>query len=158
MRKFEKISLEEFHKNYSTDKDIYYNNLVMPKRGSKYSAGYDIATPWDVELPAKTTVIFPSLLKVSMEDDEVVLIDVRSSLGFKHNVRLSNTIGVIDKDYYNNPTNEGHIFIKLYNPTENNIHFNEGERIAQAIFVKYLTTDDDTANEERVGGIGSTNK
>lgn len=99
-RYFEKISLEEFHKNYSENEDIYYENLTMPKRGSKYSAGYDISVPWDIDLPAKGTVKIPTLLKVCMEDDEVVLIDVRSSLGFKHNVRLCNTIPVIDKDYY----------------------------------------------------------
>ena len=100
MRRFEKISLEEFHKNYSENEDVYYENLTMPKRGSKYSAGYDISVPWDIDLPPKDTVKIPTLLKVCMEDDEVVLIDVRSSLGFKHNVRLNNTIAVIDKDYY----------------------------------------------------------
>ena len=100
MRKFEKISLDEFYKNYSENENIYYENLNMPKRGSKYSAGYDISVPWDIDLPAKSTVKIPTLLKVVMENDEVVLIDVRSSLGFKHNVRLNNTIAVIDKDYY----------------------------------------------------------
>ena len=158
MRKFEKISLKEFYKNYSEDEKIYYTNLNMPKRGSKYSAGYDISVPWDVDLPARKTVKIPTLLKVSMENDEVVLIDVRSSLGFKHNVRLCNTIPIIDKDYYNCQENEGHIFFKLYNPNEYNIHFAEGERIAQAIFLKYLITDDDDISEERIGGIGSTNK
>lgn len=158
MRKFEKISLEEFHKNYSENEDIYYNNLTMPKRGSKFSAGYDISVPWDIDLPAKSSIKIPTLLKVCMEDDEVVLIDVRSSLGFKHNVRLNNTIAVIDRDYYNCEANEGHIFIKLYNPNDYDIHFTEGERIAQAIFVKYLTTDDDNADTERNGGFGSTGK
>lgn len=157
MRKFEKISLDEFHQEYSQNEDIYYENLTMPKRGSKYSAGYDIAVPWDIDIPAKSTIKIPTLLKVCMEDDEVVLIDVRSSLGFKYNVRLANTIAVIDKDYYNNPNNEGHIFIKLYNPTDIDIHFNEGERIAQAIFIKYLVVDDDNSINERIGGIGSTN-
>lgn len=158
MRKFEKISLEEFHKNYSENEDIYYQNLNMPKRGSKYSAGYDISVPWDIDLPARGTVKIPTLLKVCMEDDEVVLIDVRSSLGFKHNVRLNNTIAVIDKDYYGNEDNEGHIFLKLYNPNDYDIHFSEGERIAQAIFVKYLITDDDNSESTRVSGIGSTGK
>lgn len=108
-------------------------------------------------MPAKSTVKIPTLLKVCMEDDEVVLIDVRSSLGFKHNVRLNNTIAIIDRDYYNSIANEGHIFLKLYNPNDYDIHFNEGERIAQAIFIKYLITDDDDSNNERIGGIGSTN-
>ena len=100
MRKFEKISLEQFHKEFSKNEDIYYENLKMPKRGSKFSGGYDIAVPWDIDLKAGESEKIPTLLKVCMEDDEVVLIDVRSSLGFKHNVRLNNTIAVIDKDYY----------------------------------------------------------
>lgn len=114
--------------------------------------------PWDIDLPAKSSVKIPTLLKVCMEDDEVVLIDVRSSLGFKHNIRLNNTIAVIDKDYYNSEANEGHIFLKLYNPNDYDIHFTEGERIAQAIFIKYLKTDDDEVENERQGGWGSTNK
>lgn len=158
MRKFEKISLDEFHKEFGKDKDNFYNDLIMPKRGSKYSAGYDIVAPWDIVVKPKATEKIPTLLKVSMEDDEVVLIDVRSSLGFKHNVRLANTIAIIDKDYYNCEENEGHIFIKLYNPNTYNIFFNAGDRIAQAIFTKYLITDDDMANEDRKGGIGSTGK
>lgn len=158
MRKFEKISLDEFHKNFSKNEDIYYENLSMPKRGSKHSAGYDISVPWDIDLPARGTTKIPTLLKVCMEDDEVVLIDVRSSLGFKHNVRLCNTIPVIDADYYNNESNEGHIVLKLYNPNDYDITFNEGERVAQAIFMKYLVTDDDNAKGERTGGLGSTGK
>ena len=74
--------------------------LICLKEVANIQHGYDISVPWDIDLPAKGTVKIPTLLKVCMEDDEVVLIDVRSSLGFKHNIRLCNTIPIIDRDYY----------------------------------------------------------
>ena len=158
MRKFEKISLEEYHRFQTGYDDTWYHNLELPERKTKYSAGYDISTPFNITLKSKECTKIPTLLKVSMNNNEVVLIDVRSSLGFKHNVRLVNTIGIIDADYYNNKENEGHIFIKLYNPNDYDIELKAGDRIAQAIFINFLTTDNDNAIGNRVGGIGSTNK
>lgn len=158
MRKFEKISLQEYHRFQTGYDETWYNNLEMPKRATKYSAGYDIHCPFDLVLKKGETLKIPTLLKVDMNEDEVLLIDVRSSLGFKHNVRLANTIGVVDKDYYNNENNEGHIFVKLYNPNDYDIEIKAGERFAQAIFMKYLITEDDEAVGERVGGFGSTSK
>lgn len=155
MRKIEKISLEEYNKEENWGEEIY-NNLELPKRATKYSAGYDIHCPFDMVLPAKGMLKVPTLLKVNMEDDDVFLIDVRSSLGFKHNVRLCNTIPVIDKDYYNNPDNEGHIFLKFYNPNDYDIEFKANDRIAQGIFLKYGITVDDEADGVRSSGIGST--
>ena len=142
-RRFEKISKKEFEKEYICSIQEY-EELELPTRGSKFSAGYDFHAPYRIVLEAG--------------EDEVLLIDVRSSLGFKHNVRLANTIGVGDKDYYNNPDNEGHIFIKLYNPNNYNIILEQGDRFAQGIFIKYLITEDDTADKDRMGGIGSTGK
>lgn len=158
MRKFEKISLNEYHKFQAQYDETWYNNLELPKRATKYSAGYDIHCPFDLVLPAKSTLKVPTLLKCDMEENNVLLIDVRSSLGFKHNVRLCNTIPVIDKDYFNNEDNEGHIFLKFYNPNDYDIEFKANERIAQALFMRYDITDDDIAEGERKGGIGSTNK
>ncbi len=158
MRKFEKISLQEYHRFQTGYDETWYNNLELPKRATKYSAGYDIYSPFDLVLKKGETLKIPTLLKVDMNEDEVLLIDVRSSLGFKHNVRLANTIGVVDKDYYNNENNEGHIFVKLYNPNNYDIEIKAGERFAQAIFMKYLITEDDEAVGERVGGFGSTSK
>ena len=157
MRKFEKISLAEYHKTTGCDEEIY-NNLELPKRATRYSAGYDIHCPFDMVLPAKGMVKVPTLLKVDMDDDDVFIIDVRSSLGFKHNVRLCNTIAVIDKDYYNNPDNEGHIFLKFYNPNDYNIEFKANDRIAQGMFLKYGITVDDKAEGLRESGIGSTGR
>ena len=79
-------------------------------------------------------------------------------MGFKYNGRLCNQLGLIDKDYYNNESNEGHIFIKIKNEGDKEFVVNKGDAIAQGIFMKYLITDDDDTNNVRVGGIGSTNK
>ena len=156
-RRFEKISKKEFEKEYICSIQEY-EELELPTRGSKFSAGYDFHAPYRIVLEAGKCIKIPTLIKADMEEDEVLLIDVRSSLGFKHNVRLANTIGVGDKDYYNNPDNEGHIFIKLYNPNNYNIVLEQGDRFAQGIFIKYLITEDDTADKDRMGGIGSTGK
>lgn len=155
MRKFEKISLEEYNRGVGCGEEIY-NNLKLPRRATRYSAGYDIHCPINIFLPAKGMVKVPTLLKVDMDDDDVLIIDVRSSLGFKHNVRLCNTIPIIDKDYYNNPDNEGHIFLKFYNPNDYDIEFKANDRIAQGIFLKYGITVDDEAEEVRNSGLGST--
>lgn len=99
MRRFEKISVNEFKKEGFNDLEAY-NDLKIPHRGSKFSAGYDFATAWKTTLPAGETVKIPTLIKADMDNDDVLLIVVRSSLGFKHNVRLANTVAVVDKDYY----------------------------------------------------------
>ena len=93
-----------------------------------------------------------------MNGDEYLAILVRSSMGFKYNVRLCNQVGIVDSDYYNNPDNEGHIFVALKNEGDKVFKVEKGDRYAQGIFQKYLLTDDDDADGERTGGFGSTNK
>lgn len=160
-RKFEKISMDECFAEYAAEHECSvaeYEKLELPKRGSKFSAGYDFHAPYKIVLKAGKATKVPTMIKVDMEEDEVLLIDVRSSLGFKHNIRLANTIGVIDKDYYNNKDNEGHIFIKLYNPNDYDVVLDQGDRFAQGIFIKYLKTDDDEIDTAREGGLGSTGR
>ena len=157
MRKFEKISYEQFKKDIADDQELY-ENYSLPKRGTKYAAGYDIFSLEDFTLkPGETTKIATGI-KADMMDDEVLFILVRSSMGFKYNVRLCNQVGVIDKDYYNNEGNEGHIFIKIKNEGEKDFIVNRGDAIGQGIFMKYLLTEDDISDNVRTGGIGSTNK
>ena len=50
-----------------------------------------------------------------MNPDEVLYIYSRSSMGYKYDVSLTNCVGVIDSDFYNNEDNEGHFKIKLIN-------------------------------------------
>ena len=112
MRKFEKISLDQFIKDTGLTEEEY-NSYNIPKRSTKYSAGYDFETLNSFDLKPNEIKLIPTGIKALMNDDEVLMIYIRSSLGFKYNIRKCNQTGIIDIYYYNNPKNEGHIFIKI---------------------------------------------
>ena len=137
-------------------------NINLPIRKTKYSAGYDIEAAEDVVIPSFKKGMTPTLVKTGikacMEDDEVLLLYNRSSNPKKKGLILANSVGVIDKDYYGNPDNDGHIMLAFYNVKEEDTVIKKGEAIGQAIFQKYLITDDDNAQGERMGGFGSTSK
>ena len=136
--------------------------INLPVRKTKYSAGYDVEAAEDCVVPAFKLGQKPTLIKTGikayMQDDEVLMIYNRSSNPKKKGLILSNSVGVIDKDYYGNPDNDGHIMYAFYNIRSEDVEIKKGEAIGQAIFQKYLVTDDDEAEGERVGGFGSTNK
>lgn len=157
MRKFGIISKRQFDIDFN-DLDVNYNELVLPKRNTKKSAGYDFYMPYDIEIKPDEVVKIPTGIKVIMEEDDFLGLYIRSSLGFKYNLRLCNQVGIIDADYYNNIDNEGHMFVKLKNEGESTVILKKNDRYIQGIFQKYYITYDDNANSERVGGIGSTNK
>ena len=142
MREFEKISFKQFCKDVKKDRELY-NKYKTPERDSISSAGYDIALLEDIELKPNETIKIPTGIKAYFENDEVLILVVRSSMGFKFNVRLVNQIGIVDADYYNNKDNEGHIFIKIQNEGNETVKFKAGEAVAQGIFLKYLTTKSD---------------
>ncbi len=142
MRDFEKISYQQFCKDVCEDEELY-NSYNLPKRDSKATAGYDIYLLHNLEIKPNEIVKLPTGLKACCPDDEVLILVVRSSMGFKHNIRLVNQVGIIDADYYNNSNNEGHIFVKIQNEGDKVVNFKAGEAIAQGIFLKYLTTDSD---------------
>ncbi len=149
MRDFEKISFEQFCKDVKNDRELY-NNIKIPKRDSDFTAGYDICILNDIKLEPNEIIKLPTGLKSFFEKDEVLLIVVRSSMGFKYNIRLCNQVGVIDSDYYNNKDNEGHIWIRIQNEGDKEVKINKGEAIVQGIFFKYLTTQsDDSLKQER---------
>ena len=91
-----------------------------------------------------------------MQEGEVLLLYVRSSVGIKKGLVLANGTGVIDADYYYNESNDGNICLALRNETDTDITLKAGERVMQGVFVPYLVADDDTTTETRTGGIGST--
>ena len=132
-------------------------DATLPARADRGSAGYDFYAPkhYNCE-PHKVTKIWTDI-KAYMMPDEVLLIDVRSSMGGKFH--LANTIGVVDSTYYDNPDNEGNIGIFLVNDTDEVIEIEAGDRIAQGIFINYLIVDNDAPlNKERVGGFGSSGR
>ena len=156
-RYFEKISFKQFKEDISDNKELY-NDYKLPKRATKRSAGYDFYSLEDFTLKPNEIKKIPTGIKVNMHDDEMLMLIVRSSQGFKYNVRMTNQVGIIDSDYYNNSNNEGHMFIKLQNHSENGYIVKKGEAICQGIFAKYLTADnEEEILKERTGGLGSTN-
>lgn len=129
----------------------------LPTRADNGSAGYDFYIPRDFNILPGETVLIPTNVKAAMKQDEVLLLYVRSSIGIKRRCILANGTGVIDSTYYNNPDNDGNITIALTNVGNQIQHFNEGDRIMQGVFVKYLTTDNDQPlSTTRKGGIGSS--
>ena len=155
MRKFEKISFEQFKKDVKDDIKLY-DSYNLPKRGTKYSAGYDFEALFDFTIKPGKNMLIPTGIKADMNEGETLLMIERSSQGFKYNIRMCNQVGVIDKDYYGNPDNDGHIMFAFYNIKDEDTVIKKGECIGQAIFEKFLVADGDAAEGERLGGFGST--
>lgn len=155
-RGFEKISLEQFQKDIGGSIELY-QSYSLPKRSTKYSAGYDFEAIQDEVIHPGESLKIPTGIKAFMNHDEMLLLLVRSSQGFRYNVRMCNQVGVIDSDYYQNVSNEGHLFVKLQNEGENDYIIKKGDRYCQGIFTKFLTvTEEDEVDQIRISGLGST--
>ena len=153
--KFEKVSLEEWQKETNIE---LYNEIKLPQRATKGSAGYDFYSPIDFTLNPQETIKVPTGVRVKIEDGWFLSIFPRSSLGFKYRLRLNNTVGIIDSDYYH-ALNEGHIFFKITNEsTDKVVTIKKGEAFAQGIFIPFGITEDDDVETVRTGGMGSTNQ
>jgi dUTP pyrophosphatase len=146
------IVASEFRKH--PDKDI-----ILPKRGTNKSAGYDFYSPISFVLPPGQKTKFATDIKAYMLPDEVLYLYPRSSIGTKA-VMVTNTVAIIDSDFYSNPENDGNIHVFLHNIGSDTLYVDAGDRIVQGIFDKYLLADGDTrrAGEERTGGHGHTGK
>lgn len=157
-RLFEKISFEQFKKDICDDK-VLYESYSIPKRSTKESAGYDFESIIDFTLKPGEIKKIPLGIKADMNSGEVLFLIVRSSQGFKYNVRMCNQVGVIDKDYYNNLENEGHMWIKLENHGDKDYVVSKGDKIIQGLFMPFLTVDNEENIEKiRTSGIGSTDR
>ena len=131
-------------------------NIELPQRQTYGSAGYDIRVLEGAVLYPGETKVFSTGLKAYMLPNEYLDVRVRSSVGIKRQLMISNSCPVIDSDYYDNPDNEGHIMIALTNYGKEPQEILDNERVAQGIFCEYLMTDNDKPVKERCGGIGSS--
>ena len=137
---------------------LIYNDLKLPTRSTSGSAGYDFHSTLKFILRPGESITLPTGIKCKIEPGWVLMIFPRSSLGFKYRAVLANTVGIIDSDYYNNSDNEGHIKIKICNDGDKDMEIQEGDRVAQGVFVSFGITISDDATEHRSGGFGSTGK
>ena len=173
--KFEKVSFKQFYKdwmkNCPSDKTVWskdevkalYDKISLPRRGTDGSAGYDITTPIEINVPFGTAKVIPTGLRCKIADGWFLDINPRSGQGFKYGLRLANTRGIIDSDYYD-ADNEGHIMVKIVNEScvnaeKKTFTAEEGKAFCQSIFTIYgITEDDNPVETTRVGGFGSTDK
>lgn len=157
---FHKVSLNQFALEYKDNNvENIYNDIKLPQRATKGSAGYDFFAPFDFTLKPNETITIPTGIRCEMDENRVLMIFPRSGLGFKYRMQLNNTVGIIDSDYFYSD-NEGHIFIKITNNTNEDkvIEVKKGQGFAQGLFMQYFLTDDDDASAIRNGGFGSTTK
>lgn len=152
---FEKVSRERYLADLGAGGEESYGAIRLPRRATAHSAGYDFFAPYDVFLPAGGTAVVKTGVRVRMAEGWALLLYPRSGLGFKLGLRLANTVGVIDGDYYF-ADNEGHIQIKLVNPSGSSLTLEAGTAFAQGVFTPYGITEDDNQTAPRRGGFGST--
>ena len=159
--KFEKISYEQWRKDFGDNDDHSFDAVLdaipMPTRATKGSAGYDLSIPYAIDLYPGEDITVPTGLNCKIKSGWFMGIFSKSGLGFKYYLRLANTVGIIDEDYYNNENNEGHIFVKIRNESDKALHLDACKSVAQAIFIPYGITEDDDSEGVRKGGLGSTN-
>ena len=157
--KFEKVSENQFIKDLKEligIDDNFYNDIVLPKRATKGSAGYDFTSPIDFVLKPNEMIKIPTGIRCFIEEGYVLHIYPRSSLGFKYQMALANTVGIIDADYYN-ALNEGHIIVALVNRGNKEINIKKGDRFVQGIFYKFFVAEEEEITKVRTGGFGSSN-
>lgn len=162
--KFHKVSYKRFYYDclecFGIDDELIsniYDNLILPRRATSGSAGYDFFCPINVTLKPGETIKIPTGIRVEMDEAWVLKLYPRSGLGFKYRLQLNNTVGIIDSDYFYSD-NEGHIFAKITNDTneKRDVNIKAGDGFMQGIFVEYGITVDDDVTEVRNGGFGST--
>lgn len=162
---FEKVSYEQFEKDVMKyikspilpdELHKIYDDIELPTRATKGSAGYDFKMPFEMSCSKNCNYTIPTGIRVRIQDDWVLKLYPRSGLGTKRGLKLINTVGIIDSDYYNSD-NEGHILINISH-TEGKyiLALKRGQGFAQGIFTQYGITIDDFVNSKRNGGFGST--
>ena len=158
VNQFFKISRKQSDIDFPVNMGMKYEDIKLPKRATKGSGGYDFFAPFDFTVTPGHSIKIPTGIRVKLNSNCVLLCVPRSSLGFKFKLKLDNTIGVIDSDYYYSD-NEGHIWVSMTNMSSDKVlNIKKGDAFMQAIIVPFMTTVDDNATGIRNGGMGSTNK
>ena len=149
-------------RGFEIAKGFENQDIHLPVRKTKGSAGYDVEAAEDVTIPAFRPGVKPTLgktgLKAYCQEDEYYMLVNRSSNPGKKGLVLANSIGIIDSDYYGNESNDGHFMFAYYNFFEQDVQVKKGDIIGQVIFSKYFKADNDNAEGTRTGGFGSTDK
>ena len=149
-------------RGFEVAKGFEDKGINLPVRKTKYSAGYDVEAAEDIIIPAFQQGMKPTLVKTGiksyMMDNEYLMLANRSSNPGKKGLILANSVGIVDKDYYENPDNDGHIMFAFFNIKNEDVQIKKGDCIGQAIFMPFLVADGDIAEGERIGGFGSTSK
>lgn len=157
--KFEKIPPNRYVYDVTSCDDFSgycsWDDLKLPRRATRGSAGYDIFSPTSFTLSPGETIKFATGIRVLLDEDKCLVIVPRSGLGFKYRTQLWNTLGVIDSDY-SNSENYGHIWVKMINESDKVLEIKQGEAFCQGIILQYFKVDGDTSDGERNGGFGST--
>lgn len=134
----------------------FENQDLLPKRETAHAAGYDLKVAETVVIEPGQIKLVPTGVKAYMQPGEVLYLYDRSSNPRKKGLVLINSVGVIDGDYYGNPSNEGHIFAQMMNISDQTVTLELGDRVVQAVFAPFLLADGDVASGTRTGGFGST--
>ena len=159
MNKFYRVSDKQFKLDWDAQEDRLiglWATITLPKRATAESAGYDFFAPFDFSIAPGEEVTIPTGIKVQLDPGYFLMIVPRSGLGFKYQLCLANTMGIIDGDYFENQNNEGHILVKLVNRGDKDCYVERGKAFCQGIILPYSLTVNDNVAKVRVGGIGST--
>lgn len=165
---FEKVSFAEYKNSRLKMNELLsiqdieeeYENIKLPERSTSESAGYDFYIPYSLVMKYRMNQLLPTGIRLvadKLDMNYVMLLFPRSSVGIIKGLMLTNTCGVIDKDYYK-ADNEGHILLSFSEVFNREAIFEAGDRIVQGLIVPNLIVSNDNAEEERKGGIGSTGK
>lgn len=155
--RFERISEAQWQKDTSGLSALPVADIPLPRRATSGSAGYDFVCPADITLEPGAQAVVPTGIRVRMDPGWVLINCPRSSLGRKHGIRLANTIGVIDSDYYF-ADNEGHILVMLVNGGDHTVTLRRGDRFCQGLFLPHGLAEEEEVTAARSGGFGSTGK
>ena len=154
--KFRHVSEEQYSATTLPDA-LPVSEIPLPSRATAGSAGYDFICPADVTLQPGDAITIPTGIRCEMQPGWVLMIFPRSGLGFKHQVRLANTVGVIDADYFH-AANEGHIMVRIVNGGDHTVSIAKGDRFCQGVFLPHGLAEEEAVLSGREGGFGSTGK